>query len=92
MGEGEGNREEEGWEVNSGKLESRRLRKGVETRELEGGLTFCMDEGEGGLTRKEGCLRSEGEGKEVAPWQGDWMIKKNWQETEDGREGRCRAG
>ena len=36
-----------------------------------------MDEGEGGLMRKEGCLRGEGEGKEVAPWMGCRMIKKN---------------
>ena len=56
----------------------------METAELEGDLTFWMDEGEGGLMRKEGCLRSEVEGKEVASWQGGWMIKKNWQETEDG--------
>ena len=56
----------------------------METAELEGDLTFWMNEGEGGLMRKEGCLRSEVEGKEVAPWQGGWMIKKNWQEMEDG--------
>ena len=35
-----------------------------------------MDEGEGELMRKVGCLRGEGEGKEVAPWKGGRMIKK----------------
>ena len=44
---------------------------------MGGELTFWVDEGEGELMREVGCLRGEGEGKEVAPWKGGRMIKKN---------------